>query len=86
MHLVCDSMHLAALTLFCKSSYTHFHVLFQHKYVVGFVFFWRAARDSPISQRLRCVWAHYPTAVYESLSTNKQTRGWSVSEERTTSE
>lgn len=81
MRLVCDSMHLAALTLFCKSSYTHFHILFQHKYVV--LFFWRAARDSPISQRLRCL-AHYPTAVYESLSTNKQTRGWSVSEGRTT--
>lgn len=38
MRLVCDSMHLAALTLFCKSSYTHFHVLFQHKYVVLFFF------------------------------------------------
>lgn len=80
MHLVCDSMHLAALTLFCKSSYTHFHVLFQHKYVVFFFFVLF------FSQRLRCVWAHYPTAVYESLSTNKQTRGWSVSEERTTEE
>lgn len=43
MHLFCDSIHLAALTLFCKSSYTHFlvmwvfHVLFQHKYLVVFL-------------------------------------------------
>lgn len=82
MRLVCDSMHLAALTLFCKSSYTHFHVLFQHKYVV-FCFF----GGQPVTVQFHKdwgVWAHYPTAVYESLSTNKQSRGWSVSEERTT--
>lgn len=61
MHLVCDSMHLAALTLFCKSSYTHFHVLFQHKYVVFFILIGSPWQSSKIEVCLGslsycCVW------------------------------